>query len=73
MDGRYETVYPPGLCREYFDFLFGDPGGKEFLARYPHDFILIDPGGTAAETLRQQTGWKIIYQDSGSILFARAN
>jgi hypothetical protein len=73
MDGRYETVYPPGVCLEYFNFLFGRPGWREFLARYPHDLILIDPGAPAAEGLRHQSGWKIIYQDSGSILFTKAD
>jgi hypothetical protein len=73
LDGRYETVYPPGLCLEYFNFLFGRPGWREFLARYPHDLILIDPGAPVAEGLQHQIGWKIIYQDSGSILFAKAD
>lgn len=73
LDGRYETVYPPGLCREYFNFLFGGPGWKDFLVRYPHDFLLIDPGAPVAEGLRQHTGWKIIYQDSGSILFTKTD
>jgi hypothetical protein len=72
LDGRYETVYPPGLCREYFNFLFGRPGWREFLARYPHDLILIDPGAPVAAGLQHQSGWKVIYQDSGSILFAKA-
>lgn len=72
MDGRYETVYPPGLCREYFNFLFGRPGWREFLAQYPHDFILIDPAVPVAEGLQHQSDWKVIYQDSGSLLFAKA-
>ena len=71
MDGRYETVYSGGLCREYFDFLYGRPGWREFLTRYPHDLILINPEAPVAAHLREQPGWKVIYRDTGSLLLAK--
>ena len=41
MDGRYETVYPAKISREYFDFHSGRDGWRTFLENYPHDMILI--------------------------------
>jgi hypothetical protein len=58
MDGRYETVYPTVLCRE-------------FLTRYPHDLILIHPEAPVAGYLPEQTGWQVSYRDTGSLLLAK--
>lgn len=70
MDGRYETVYPPEICRDYFNFIFGRPGWAEFLSRHPHDLILIDPEAPVAAALMNLSGWKVIYRDEDSLLLA---
>src|SRR5437016_262903 len=40
-DGRYDTVYPFKLIRDYLEFYFNEPGAAAVLDSYPHDFVLI--------------------------------
>ena len=43
IDGRYDTVYPFKVIRDYLDFYFDQPGAGAVLDSYPHDFVLIGP------------------------------
>jgi len=36
LDGRYETVYPKVVCKEYFDFIDGRPTWRKFIEKYGH-------------------------------------
>ncbi|MHB8769842.1 MAG: hypothetical protein ACYC7J_02500 [Syntrophales bacterium] len=71
MDGRYETVYPDHVHREYFDFLFARPAWREFLHKYPHDMVLLRAGMQIAELMRGEADWRIAYGDRESVLFVR--
>lgn len=71
IDGRYETVYPDKLCKEYFDFLHGRQGWNDFLDKYPHDLILIAAGSFIHHLLKGCHKWREIFKDSGSVLFVR--
>jgi hypothetical protein len=72
IDGRYDTVYSFALIHRYIDFYFDRPGAQSLLTAYPHDFVLIPPASGAYHLMSGQAGWKLIYHDSDSALFARA-
>lgn len=72
LDGRYETVYPEAVCREYFDFMNGREHWQGFLAKYPPDLILLDSRTKICSLLRQEQGWRLVYEDAGAALFVRA-
>ncbi len=74
IDGRYDTVYPPNVIDDYLAFHFGDADAKDFLRKYPHDFVLLTPSNQAAlEVMESAPVWKQIYRDGSCILFTRAN
>lgn len=73
IDGRYDTVYPYALIDQYLLFYFDRPGAAAVLSAYPHDFVLIPPASGAYNLMTRQAGWKLIYRDAGSALFARAD
>jgi hypothetical protein len=72
IDGRYDTVYPDRVIRDYMRFYFALPGAERMLAAYPHDFAIIPPTVKAYTLLRRQSGWRLIYQDRCAAMFARA-
>jgi len=72
LDGRYETVYPDEVCREYFDFIFGRPDWRRFLEHYPPDFILLMPRTPAYKLVLREGQWRQVYADTGCALFLRA-
>ena len=72
LDGRYETVYPDEVCREYFDFIFGRPDWRRFLEHYPPDFILLQPRTPAYPLVLGAGEWRQVYADTGCALFLRA-
>lgn len=71
MDGRYETVYPHGYCREYFAFIFARPGWRDFLRGYPHDMILIQAGSKTRQLMKDEADWQEVYSDEGCVLFRK--
>ena len=73
IDGRYDTVFPLRVIRDYAVFYFDLPGAVQVLSRYPHDFVLIPPDSMACGMMQRTPGWKIIYRDANSVLFARAD
>jgi hypothetical protein len=70
VDGRYDTVFPLPVIRDYVLFYFDLPGAAHVLAAYPHDLVMIPPGSAAYGLMIRTAGWKLIYSDSGSALFA---
>jgi len=71
IDGRYETVYPESLHKEYFDFLMGRKGWRNFLAHYPPDLILIAIHSRIYDFLSGDPEWRQVYADPGCALFRR--
>jgi hypothetical protein len=71
-DSRYDMVYPPRVTQDYLAFYWDLPGADKVLRAYPHDFILIPPNENAYDRLIGKEGWKLIYRDGKSALFARA-
>lgn len=72
LDGRYETVYPETVCQEYFDFLNARENWRQFLTKYPPDLILLDSRIKISSLLRQEKGWRLVFEDAGAALFVRA-
>ncbi len=73
MDGRYETVYPPKVQQTYFEFHYGEPQWRQFLRDYPPDLILLSKSMAVVALIRKEPGWREIYSDSRSVLFAGAS
>ena len=69
IDGRYETVYPHLLTREYFNFLYGREKWGAFLEHYPPDMILVKTPSKIYSLLQKDINWRQVFADSGSALF----
>ncbi|MGH7915086.1 MAG: hypothetical protein ACREPW_10625, partial [Candidatus Binataceae bacterium] len=72
IDGRYDTVYPFKVIRDYIEFYFDGPGAGAMLDSYPHDFVLIGPRAPARRLMERRRDWKLLYRDDASLLYARA-
>lgn len=72
LDGRFETVYPLPVCREYFDFIYGRKNWRRFLENYPPDMILIDSRAEVYRLLQQEKSWRQVYRESGCALFLKS-
>jgi hypothetical protein len=70
IDGRSELVYPDSVMRQYAEFHYNLGDSKSILARYRHDFILLKPGTGGLRAVEADKGWKPIYRDRDSVLFA---
>lgn len=73
IDARLDMTYPRSLLNEYLIFSDGGSGAAKVLRRYPPDYVLIHQGSSAYRFMLQQTGWRLIYLDNVSGLFARVN
>lgn len=69
LDGRFETVYPQVMCREYFDFIYARPNWRQILEKYPPRLILIDSRAKIYTLLLGDPSFKEVYRDRGSALF----
>src|ERR1700688_2023152 len=59
IDGRYDTVYPSGVIRDYLAFYFDQPRGAAVLTAYPHDFVLVPPLSGAAYLTSRNADWTL--------------
>jgi hypothetical protein len=71
LDGRFETVYPESVTREYFDFIFARDNWRQFLNKYPPDLILLDSRSQICTLIRGAPDWLPVYTDPGCTLFKR--
>jgi len=71
IDGRYETVYPENVHKEYFDFLMARKDWRNFLEHYPPDLILIEIRSRVYGLLSGDPDWCQVYADPGCALFRR--
>ena len=73
LDSRYDLAYPPAVARDWFEFDNNLPGGSDTLAKYPHNFVLIEKDSPAVKLMNSQRDWRLIYSDDTGRLYARAN
>ncbi|HDQ03501.1 MAG TPA: hypothetical protein ENN23_02880 [Deltaproteobacteria bacterium] len=71
MDGRYETIYPEHVQKEYFDFANGRDGWRIFLNKYPHDAVLIMAKTKIHLLMLKEPLWEKVYSDGLCVLFIR--
>ena len=71
IDGRYETVYPENVHKEYFDFLMARKDWRNFLEHYPPNLILIEIRSRVYGLLSGDPDWCQVYADPGCALFRR--
>lgn len=69
IDSRYEVVYPEPVIRDFLDFV--SLRGKTALVRYPTDFVLFPPEAKVYPVMKKDPGWRLLYEDANSALFAR--
>jgi hypothetical protein len=72
MHGRYEVAFSKEVRAEYMDFILGGENWSLFLNKYPHDIILLAQDTGACRKLKENPGWRPVYEDKGSALFVRA-
>jgi hypothetical protein len=72
IDGRYDTVYPRAVIRDYLLFNYDLRGGAHLLDAYPHDFVLLSPDSAANRIMRAHGDWTLVYRDDDALLYARA-
>jgi hypothetical protein len=71
IDGRYETVYPPSVIKEYLDFFMVRKNWRNFLEHYPPDLILVQLRSRLHPLLSRDPQWRQVYADPGCVLFRR--
>jgi len=73
IDPRFDTVYPMSVIGDYLAFHYDQPGATNALDRYPTSYVLIKPTLPAAGLMDSLPGWKLVYRDKDSLLYARAS
>ncbi len=73
IDGRYDIYEYSGVFQDYLSIIHVVPGTPALLEKYRVDSCLVPRGGSLATLLAATPGWKSIYQDNLSILYARAS
>ncbi|HZE21332.1 MAG TPA: hypothetical protein VE082_04695, partial [Desulfobaccales bacterium] len=68
-DGRYETVYPSEVMKQFFVWDSGDVDWRTFVDRYPPDMILINSRSRLYRQILGASQWRQVYADAGSALF----
>jgi hypothetical protein len=71
MDGRYETVYPEKVFKEFVEFIMGRKDWQNFIHNYPPDLILIPTRAGVYPLLRCDPQWRQVYADAACVLFRR--
>lgn len=71
-DGRYETVYPKEVAKQFLTWDLGDVNWRTFLNRYPPDMILIDSRSRIYRQIHRASHWRQAYADAGCALFLRS-
>ena len=73
IDGRYDTVYPPQVLEDYFDFEAGTPHPERVLKAYKHDFAIVPPQTNQWVVMSRSPDWKLLYRDENAFLFAHSD
>jgi hypothetical protein len=73
IDGRYDTVYPPQVIKDYFVFESVSPDPERVLKAYKHDFALVPPETDQWVVISRSPDWKLLYRDENAGLFAHSD
>jgi hypothetical protein len=72
IESIFEAYYPHQLQSDFAAVYYAEPGAARVLDAYPNDFVLMPTGSAAYSLMMAQAGWRLIYRDPASSLFARA-
>ena len=72
MESIFEAYYPRQLQSDFAAVYYAQPAAARVLDAYPNDFVLMPNGSSAYTLMMAQAGWRLIYRDPVSALFARA-
>lgn len=72
IESIFEAYYPHQVQSDFAAVNYAGPGAAHVLDAYPNDFVLMPTGSPAYSLLMAQPGWRLIYRDPVSALFARA-
>jgi hypothetical protein len=72
MESIFEAYYPHQLQSDFAAIYYAEPGAARVLDAYPNDFVLMPTGSAAYSLMMAQAGWRLLYRDPISALFARA-
>lgn len=71
VDGRADVYEPAGVLADYERFMALAMDPKSFLDKYQVDFCFIARDDAIAQVLPLMPGWRKIYSDQQSVIFAR--
>ena len=71
IDGRFETVYPDDVIRDYFAFRQGTPGWERLLDAWPTDAVVVRRSTGVQSRLFQRPDFEYVYSDPASLVFVR--
>ena len=70
IDGRAD-VYRDKLVEESLQVHDANPGWREVLERYGTRTVLVKPNSGLATSLREDSGWRKVFEDKQSVIFVR--
>ena len=70
IDGRYDIYEYSGVFQDYLSIIHVAPGTSALLEKYRVDSCLVPREGSLATLLAATPGWKPIYEDNLSIIYA---
>ena len=71
IDGRFETVYPEQVIRDYFAFRHGTEGWARLLDDYPTDVVVARRSTGEHERLFGRPDFEYVYSDPAALVFVR--
>jgi hypothetical protein len=71
VDGRADVYEPAGVLADYMRFMSLDLDPKTILEKYRIDFCLLSQDQPIARVLPLIPGWRKVYSDKHSVIFAR--
>lgn len=71
IDDRMD-FYGEATVREFQTLMFRRPGFREILDRWPADYVLMPGRSGLASSLRETSGWSVVYDDGQAVIFRRA-
>src|SRR5581483_6676791 len=71
IDGRFETVYPERVIRDYFAFMHGTEGWERLLDDYPTDIVVVQRWRDIHPRLFARKDFEYVYSDPAALVFVR--
>lgn len=72
IDTRFD-MYAEPLVSDYHQIANCKPGWKALFERYNFDWVVLRKKQNLAKKLMEDDNWKVIYKDSGAVLFVRSD